>query len=295
MSEDPLLRVSGLRIRSPEGRDVVDSISFDIGMERVGLVGESGSGKSLTARALMGLVPRPLEVSAERLRFDGEDLLSLHPRSWARLRGERMSLVLQDARHTLNPVMPIGRQIGEMVSLHARVAAAERRRRVHEMLTAVGLSDPRIARAYPHQLSGGMGQRAMLAMMLINGPKLLIADEPTSALDASLREQMLELICESVKVRRMALLLISHDLHQVVRHCERVLVMYRGRIVDSGPAAELPRSTHPYTRALWHCAPSGRTHGTRLPVFEPGSLVPRGGEPSGGEPSVGERWHESSS
>jgi peptide/nickel transport system ATP-binding protein len=270
MSEDSLLTVRGLRIRSTENRErpIVDSISFDVGTERVALVGESGSGKSLTARALMGLVGRPLEVSADRLRFEDHDLLTLSSTQWARLRGQSISLVLQDARYALNPMVPIGRQIEEMVSLHARVPAAERRHRVHEMLEAVGLDDPRLARAYPHQLSGGMGQRAMLAMMLINGPRLLIADEPTSALDAALREQMLELVCESVRVRRMGLLLISHDLHQVTRYCQRVLVMHRGRIVDGGSTAELMRSTHPYTRALWDCAPSGRTHGMRLPTFE---------------------------
>jgi peptide/nickel transport system ATP-binding protein len=272
MSAGPLLSVRGLRIRSDGNRErsIVDSISFDVGIERVALVGESGAGKSLTARALMGLIDPPLEVSADCLQFEGEDLRALSPRRWTRLRGERMSLVFQDARYALNPVLTVGRQLEEMVSLHGRISAGERRQRVHEMLKAVGLSDRRLARAYPHQLSGGMGQRAMLAMMLINGPRLLIADEPTSALDVALRGQMLELICESVRIRGMGLLLISHDLHQVVRYCQRVLVMYRGRIVDGGPAAELAKSTHPYTRALWDCVPSGRTHGMQLPVFDGG-------------------------
>jgi peptide/nickel transport system ATP-binding protein len=272
MSEDPLLSVRGLRIRSGGNREraIVDSISFDVGIERVALVGESGAGKSLTARALMGLVGPPLEVSADRLRFEGEDLRTLTAERWARLRGERMSLVFQDARYALNPVLPVGRQLEEMVSLHGRVSAGERRRRVQEMLQSVGLGDPRLAGRYPHQLSGGMGQRAMLAMMLINGPRLLIADEPTSALDAALRGQMLDLLCESVRIRGMGLLLISHDLHQVVRYCQRVLVMYRGRIVDGGAAADLAKSTHPYTRALWDCVPSGRTHGMELPVFDGG-------------------------
>jgi peptide/nickel transport system ATP-binding protein len=269
VSEDPLLSVRGLRIRSGGNRgSIVDSISFDVGIERVALVGESGAGKSLTARALMGLIGPPLEVSADRLQFEGEDLRALSPTRWTRLRGGRMSLVFQDARYALNPVLSVGRQLEEMVSLHERLSAGERGRRVREMLRAVGLGDPRLARGYPHQLSGGMGQRAMLAMMLINGPRLLIADEPTSALDAALRGQMLELICESVRNRGMGLLLISHDLHQVVRYCQRVLVMYRGRIVDGGLAADLAKSTHPYTRALWDCVPSGRTHGMQLPVFD---------------------------
>ncbi len=271
MSEDPLLSVRGLRIRSGGNRgSIVDSISFDVGIERVALVGESGAGKSLTARALMGLIGPPLEVSADRLQFEGEDLRALSPTRWTRLRGGRMSLVFQDARYALNPVLTVGRQLEEMLSLHERLSTGERGQRVHEMLRAVGLGDPRLARGYPHQLSGGMGQRAMLAMMLINGPRLLIADEPTSALDAALRGQMLELICESVRIRGMGLLLISHDLHQVVRYCQRVLVMYRGRIVDGGLAADLAKSTHPYTRALWDCVPSGRTHGMQLPVFDGG-------------------------
>ena len=275
MKQDPLLSVRGLRIGfgGNRARSIVDSISFDVGIERVALVCESGSGKSLTARALMGLIDPPLELCADRLEFEGEDLRALSPTRWARLRGRRISLVFQDARYALNPVLSVGRQLDEMVLLHERVPDAERRRRVHEMLKAVGLGDPRLARGYPHQLSGGMGQRAMLAMMLINGPRLLIADEPTSALDAALRSQMLDLICESVIMRGMGLLLISHDLHQVVRYCHRVLVMYRGRIVDEGSVADLARSTHPYTRALWDCVPSGRTHGTRLPVFDGGDGV----------------------
>jgi peptide/nickel transport system ATP-binding protein len=279
MSE--LLSVRGLRIGSggKPPRTIVDSISFDVGIERVALVGESGSGKSLTARALMGLVGAPLDVSSDRLQFDGEDLRTFSPQRWNRLRGNRMSLVFQDARYALNPVITVGRQLEEMISLHARVPGAGRRQRVRGMLEAVGLGDPRVERAYPHQLSGGMGQRVMLAMMLINRPRLLIADEPTSALDAALRGQMLELICESVSSRGMGLLLISHDLHQVVRYCERVLVMYRGRIVDGGRAADLAASTHPYTRALWDCVPSGRTHGTRLPVYEDGGDGNSGGAP----------------
>jgi peptide/nickel transport system ATP-binding protein len=268
MGERPLLSVRGLTIRSMAARHqpIVDSISFDIGIERVALVGESGSGKSLTARAIMGLLNRPLEALAERLEFEGEDLNSITPRQWDRLRGSKMALVLQDARYALNPVLTIGRQIEEMLVLHDKTV--DRMRRVRELLAAVGLADPDIVGAYPHQLSGGMGQRAMLAMMLTNRPKLLLADEPTSALDADLRTQVLELMCERALRQSMGLLLISHDLHQVVQYCDRALVMYRGRIVDEGSAAQLSVSDHPYTRALWSSAPSGRTHGSRLPVFD---------------------------
>ena len=268
MGERALLSVRGLTVRSTAAphRRIVDAISFDVGVERVALVGESGSGKSLTARAIMGLLSRPLEALAERLEFEGGDLNTLTDRQWDRLRGSKMALIMQDARYALNPVLTIGRQIEEMRSLHDN--AADRQLGVGEILTAVGLPDPAVLRAYPHQLSGGMGQRAMLAMMLINGPKLLIADEPTSALDADLRTKVLDLMCERARDNAMGMLLISHDLRQVARYCDRALVMYRGRIVDEGSAAQLAVSTHPYTRALWSCEPSGRTHGSPLPVFD---------------------------
>lgn len=268
MGERALLSVGGLTIRSSAAprRPIVDSISFDIGMERVGLVGESGSGKSLTARAIMGLLNRPLEARADRLEFEGGDLQSFTQRQWDRVRGSKMALVLQDARYALNPVLTIGRQIEEMLLLHD--PAAHRERRVREALSAVGLTDPALVRAYPHQLSGGMGQRAMVAMMLVNRPQLLIADEPTSALDAELRIQVLDLMCNPSLARSMGVLLISHDLRLVARYCDRALVMYRGRIVDQGSAAHLSTSDHPYTQALWSCVPSGRTHGSRLPVFD---------------------------
>jgi peptide/nickel transport system ATP-binding protein len=268
MGERSLLSVRGLTIRSIAAprRSIVDSISFDIGVERVGLVGESGSGKSLTARALMGLLNRPLEAHAERLEFEGADLKGFTQPQWDRIRGSKMALVLQDARYALNPVLTIGDQIEEMLLLHDKTA--DRKRRVREVLSAVGLTEPELVRAYPHQLSGGMGQRAMVAMMLANGPKLMIADEPTSALDADLRTQVLDLMCNPALAQSMGLLLISHDLQLVARYCDRALVMYRGRIVDHGSAAHLAGSQHPYTRALWSCAPSGRTHGSSLPVFD---------------------------
>ena len=271
MSDATLLSARNLSIRTVghEPRTLVDSLSFQVGAERVGLVGESGSGKSLTARALMGLLRPQFAVSADELSYGRTNLLTCTARQWATLRGNQMALVLQDPRHALNPVLTIGRQLEEVLRIHARLSSADRRDRIVDMLRAVGLSDrPEILGYYPHQLSGGMGQRVMLAMMLINGPRLLIADEPTSALDASLRDQVLELISELVASRRMGLLLISHDLPQVVRHCDRVLIMYRGRIVDQTTAATLSQSTHPYTRTLWTSRPSGVTYGTRLPVLD---------------------------
>jgi peptide/nickel transport system ATP-binding protein len=266
-----LLSVRDLSIRAsvPHGEQlIVDRVSFDVGAERVALVGESGSGKSLTARALLGLLRRPLSVSAERLEFEDADLRTLTPARWAALRGSGMALILQDSRYALNPVLRIKRQLDEVLRIHQKLSAAERRDRMEEIMLAVGLAEPQcVARAFPHELSGGMGQRVMLAMMLVNGPRLLIADEPTSSLDESLRDQVLELIVSQVEQRRMGLLLISHDLQQVARFCERVLVMYRGRLVDERRTEDLASADHPYTRTLWSCRPGGRTYGTSLPAL----------------------------
>lgn len=272
MNETPLLSVEGLSVRSRGAgaqRTLVDSVSFCLGSERVAIVGESGSGKSLTARALMGLVREPLVVRARELSFAGQDLRTLSTREWARLRGSRLSLILQDPRYCLNPVLTIGAQLDEMVLRHQRLSKTSRDERIARMLDDVGLCDHgRLLRSYPHQLSGGMGQRIMLAMMLINGPRVLIADEPTSALDGDLARQVLELICDLVRRHALGLLLISHDLQRVAEYCDRVLVMYQGRIVDRCRAEELPTAQHPYTRALWSCRPTGRTYGELLPVVD---------------------------
>ena len=272
MNEAPLLSVEGLCVRTsarPDAKILVDDLSFELGTERLGLVGESGSGKSLTARALMGLLRAPLVMQASRMEFAGRDLRELTPRQWRPLRGMGMAMVLQDPRHALNPVLSVGAQIDESLRLHQKLGSAERRDRVLDIMEAVGLPEPhRLRHAYPRHLSGGMGQRVMLATMLVNGPRLLIADEPTSALDAVLRDQVLDLITNLVETRRMGLLLISHDLQQVARYCDRALVMFQGRIVDARKASELDRASHPYTRTLWACRPSAATYGTMLPVLD---------------------------
>jgi len=277
---DSLLDVRGLRVRFP-GRDgepveVVKGIDFTVGTEKVALVGESGSGKSLTARALLGLVPHPGQVIAEHLRFGGNELLGLSARQWQALRGTRLSLVLQDPKYSLNPVLKVGAQVEEALVLHTRLGRRERREKVLHMLDAVGLPNPTaLYNSYPHQLSGGMGQRVMLAAMLINDPRVLIADEPTSALDSSLRDQMLELIMGLVEQRGMGLLLISHDLPLVAKYCDRVMVMYRGQIVDRCQAAELATASHPYTRTLWNCRPSALSYGHALPTLDRSVLEER--------------------
>jgi peptide/nickel transport system ATP-binding protein len=268
---EPILAVADLSVAfSAEtgAVEVVRGISFSIGTERVALVGESGSGKTMTARAVMGLVPAPGRVRARRLDLLGNNLLTLDASGWNHLRGAKIGLVLQDPRFALNPVHSVGRQVEEPLLLHGKLAKAERRERALQMLAAVGLDNPaEVYRLYPGELSGGMGQRVMIAAMLIAGPQLLVADEPTSALDQELRDQVLDLLTRLVAERGMGLLLISHDLQQVARFADRALVMYRGRIVDEQPAASLARSDHPYTRTLWECRPSAATYGTRLPTL----------------------------
>ncbi|MBN6717208.1 ABC transporter ATP-binding protein [Pseudomonas capsici] len=271
--DETLLDVRGLHIGfpGPDGQriDVVKGIDFTLGTEKVALVGESGSGKSLTARALLGLIPRPAQITAAHMRLGGTDLLGLNEKQWQTLRGTRLSLVLQDPKYSLNPVLKVGTQVEEVLVLHTRLGRRERREKVLEMLDAVGLPDPAsLYDRYPHELSGGMGQRVMLASMLINDPQVLIADEPTSALDSNLRDQMLDLIMGLVEERGMGLLLISHDLPLVARYCDRVLVMYRGNIVDRCQASELATASHPYTRTLWNCQPSARSYGHPLPVLD---------------------------
>jgi len=254
---------------APQPVALVKEISFSMGQERLALVGESGSGKSLTARALMGLLPPPLQVRAQRLTLGGDELTRLNERQWNRLRGTKVAMVMQDPKHALNPTQPIGKQVEEPLLLHTRLGRAERREKVLDMLAAVGLPDPMALRQrYPHQLSGGMGQRVMLAIALINDPQLLIADEPTSALDHQMRDQVLQLIENLVEQRNMGLILISHDLQQVAHYCERVLVMYKGELLDQLPADQLASATHPYTRTLWSCRPSRETHGKPLPVLD---------------------------
>lgn len=271
--DETLLDIRGLRVGfpGPDGQriDVVKGIDFTLGTEKVALVGESGSGKSLTARALLGLIPRPAQITAAHMRLGGTDLLGLNEKQWQTLRGTRLSLVLQDPKYSLNPVLKVGTQVEEVLVLHTRLGRRERREKVLEMLDAVGLPDPAsLYDRYPHELSGGMGQRVMLASMLINDPQVLIADEPTSALDSNLRDQMLDLIMGLVEERGMGLLLISHDLPLVARYCDRVLVMYRGNIVDRCQASELATASHPYTRTLWNCQPSALSYGHPLPVLD---------------------------
>jgi peptide/nickel transport system ATP-binding protein len=269
---EPLLTIKNLEISFPSETgpvSVVDDVSFDVGREVVALVGESGSGKSMTGRAIMGVLPRAATIKAKRLAFGDQDLTALSASAWNRLRGSGIGLVLQDPKYSLNPAHRIGRQVEEALLLHTRHTAAERREQALDMLSRVGLPDPkRVYSSYPGALSGGMGQRAMIAAMLVNRPKLLIADEPTSALDRSLQDQILTLLRSLTEELGMGLLLISHDLQQVARYADRVLVMRQGRIEEQMASADLANAGSAYTRALWAARPSAATYGTRLPVYE---------------------------
>ncbi|OSN07887.1 peptide ABC transporter ATP-binding protein [Lonsdalea iberica] len=270
-SETTLLDVNQLSIGLADDPDtlLVHPLSFRLGRERVALVGESGSGKSLTAKSLMGLLPSACRIRSGDVVMNGQSLASLSESQWRQWRGDRVSMVLQDPKHALNPMRQVGWQVEEPLKLHTSLPARERREKVLDMLDAVGLAEPkRLYKQYPHQLSGGMGQRVMLAIALITEPELLIADEPTSALDHERRDQVLSLIDRLVEERNMGLLLISHDLPQVARHCERVLVMYKGRLMDALAAEDLPQATHPYTRTLWNCQPGKHTRGQVLPVLD---------------------------
>ncbi|SEL85585.1 ABC transporter ATP-binding protein [Nonomuraea pusilla] len=270
-----MLSVDGLDVHAGPVRLVRD-VSFGIGPgERVGLIGESGSGKSLTALSLMGLLPEGVTASG-RATLDGDDLVGVPERRLKRLRGREVSMVFQEPMTALNPLMRVGAQVAEVMTLHGRPRAEARERAVH-LLGRVRLPRPeQIARAYPHQLSGGQRQRVMLAIALANEPRLLICDEPTTALDVTVQKQMLELIAEVAP----ALLFITHDLAVVASVCERVVVMYGGRVVESGPIREVftnPR--HRYTEGL--LAASRLTpRGTRLPTIK-GSVPAAGGFPDG--------------
>ncbi|EKK5498708.1 ABC transporter ATP-binding protein [Enterobacter hormaechei] len=258
--------VDALNIDYPAAR-VVNNLSFTLGKERLALVGESGSGKSMSARALMGLVRKPGIVSAKRLNVLGNDLLTLNSSRWQALRGNGIAMVLQDPRYALNPVKTVAAQLDEALTLHQRLPRAERLARIHDIIRAVGLNE-HVLQRYPGELSGGMGQRVMIAIALVNNPQVLIADEPTSALDARLRNQILELLVQQCEERQMAMLLISHDLPLVAEHCDRVLVMYQGEKVDEMAASRLPQATHPYTRTLWTCRPDAHTYGQMLPTLD---------------------------
>ena len=260
----------------------VDDVTFEIGTgETLGLVGESGSGKSVTALSIMRLVERPGRIAGGRLLFKNRDLMTLDEREMQRVRGADIALVFQEPMTALNPVFTVGDQIGEALLVHGLATKRESRRRAVELLEAVRIPDA-AARAidYPHQLSGGMRQRVMIAIALACRPSLVIADEPTTALDVTIQAQILDLLREMRSAFGLAILLITHDLGIVAEMADRVAVMYAGRIVETGPVRDILRSPqHPYTRGLLASIPSG-ARGQRLTAIE-GTVPLLGHLPSG--------------
>jgi len=256
-----LVQIENLHVafRNDDGgyNDAVRGVSLTLGREKLGIVGESGSGKSLTGRALLGVLPPYARISVDRMNFDGIDLKSASPKLRRSLRGGRMGMILQDPKFSLNPVMTVGKQIVEAIRIgDRRISGGDAKKKALGILEAVHIREPeRVFGLYPHELSGGMGQRVMIGMMVVREPDLLIADEPTSALDVTVRTQVLSILDELVTRRGMGLIFISHDLNLVSKFCDRVIVMYAGRIVESIEASRLHEATHPYTRGLLSCLP----------------------------------------
>jgi len=263
-----LLSVQNLRVTFETENGPVEAVrgvSFALGRERLGIVGESGSGKTMTGRALLRLIRPPGRIEADAMIFDGQDLMQASERQMRGLRGRRIAMVMQDPKFSLNPVMTVGAQLTEGLRQRDRLGRDDARKRALAALEAVQIRDAdRVMAAYPHELSGGMGQRVMIAMMLIPEPDLLIADEPTSALDVTVQAEVLSILDGLVRDRGMGLIFISHDLRLVARFCDRVLVMYKGRVVEELAAADLMAARHPYTRGLLNCLP--RIGGARGPL-----------------------------
>ena len=266
----PLLSVENLSVtfNTPKGVvEAVRGVSFDVGQERLGIVGESGSGKSQTGRAILGLTPG--KVSADRVEFDGIDLHDAPARIMRDIRGQRISMIMQDPRYSLNPVMTVGWQIAEAYRVHTNASKKEAKDRALDMLKTVRIREPqKVYGLYPHQVSGGMGQRIMIAMMLIPSPDLIIADEPTSALDVTVQLQVLAILDDMVRDRGMGLIFISHDLQLVSSFCDRILVMYGGQIMEVLDAGTMNQAKHPYTRGLLNCLPDIDRQQEILPVLQ---------------------------
>jgi peptide/nickel transport system ATP-binding protein len=278
MESNKLLSVSGLRINFHTDDGIlgaVDGVSFDIARgETLGLVGESGCGKSVTAYSVLKLLPvPPAEYAAGSIVFGGDNLLSFDEKAMRRVRGNLISMIFQEPASALNPIMTIGSQIVEAIREHRAASAREAREIAIDMLRRVGIPSPEERfYEYPHQLSGGMKQRAMIAIALVGRPQLLIADEPTTALDVTIQAQILELLNELQRELNMSVLLITHDLGVVAETCDRVAVMYAGKIVESAPVEALfDRPKHPYTHGLFRSLPTLGERKEQLAVI-PGAV-----------------------
>ena len=269
-----LCEIDDLRIafRTHDGtmNEAVRGLSLTLNKgERLGIVGESGSGKSLTGRALLGLLPPAAHCTAKTMRFDGSDLLDMRADKRRKLCGQQMGMILQDPKYSLNPVMTVAQQMREAFALHEpKLGRRAMREKIIAALEAVHIRNPeRVVDSYPHELSGGMGQRVMIAMMVSTGPRLLIADEPTSALDVLVSMQVLAVLDEMIAKHDTGLIFISHDLPLVMSFCDRVVVMYAGRVVETCAARDLVHAQHPYTRGLLAANPPLANPPDELPVL----------------------------
>ncbi|CAN7340620.1 ABC transporter ATP-binding protein [Burkholderia sp. CF099] len=269
-----LCEIDDLRIafRTHDGtmNEAVRGLSLTLNKgERLGIVGESGSGKSLTGRALLGLLPPAAHCTAKTMRFDGSDLLDMRADKRRKLCGQQMGMILQDPKYSLNPVMTVAQQMREAFALHEpKLGRRAMREKIIAALEAVHIRNPeRVVDSYPHELSGGMGQRVMIAMMVSTGPRLLIADEPTSALDVLVSMQVLAVLDEMIAKHDTGLIFISHDLPLVMSFCDRVVVMYAGRVVETCAARDLVHAQHPYTRGLLAANPPLANPPAELPVL----------------------------
>ncbi len=279
MENENILEVKELRTTFQSQRQsfhAIDDISFTLKKgETLGIVGESGCGKSVTSLSIMGLIKPPGKVSHGQILFKGKDLLSLSKKELRQIRGNKLSMIFQEPMTSLNPVYTIGNQIGETLKIHTKASRAEVKERVIELLNMVGI--PRaneIISDYPHQLSGGMRQRVMIAMAMACNPELVIADEPTTALDVTIQAQILELMKDLQTTKQMSMMLITHDLGVVSEVCDQVIVMYAGRIVEKGSVRDiLDNPQHPYTKGLLASLPKKSHQGKRLHYIS-GSVPP---------------------
>ena len=275
MNKGALLNVKDLKVKFRSGREIVkavNGVSYSVNAgETLAILGESGSGKTVSAMALMRLLSSPPAiVKADKITFNGTDLLNMPKEAWRRFSGEKMAMIFQDALAALNPVFSVGWQIAEVFRVHRQMARSEAERRTIDLLKWVGIPEAtQRAKDYPHQFSGGMRQRVMIAMAIALKPDLLIADEPTTALDVTIQAQIMDLLQELRDETEMALILITHDLGVVAETADRVAIMYAGRIVETGSIADvLENPSHPYTLGLLHSMPQAQKRGEPLqPIF----------------------------
>jgi dipeptide transport system ATP-binding protein len=282
----PLLDIQNLTVEFGSAEfpfRAVDGVNLTVQKgEVVGIVGESGSGKSVTSKALMGLIDWPGRVKADALNFDKRDLLSMSPKARRKITGREIAMIFQEPMTSLNPCFTVGHQITEALKIHEGGTRAARKERALELLELVGIPDPkRRLSAYPHQLSGGMSQRIMIAMAIACNPRLLIADEPTTALDVTIQAQIMDLLLRLQKQQQMGLILITHDLALVAEAADRIIVMYAGQIVETGPVPEIfDAPKHPYTAALLEALPERSTGESRLQTI-PGVVPGQYDRPTG--------------